>query len=548
MTMTKPTSEQVTFLAAGSGASQRTAVGDGVADDTAAIQAAIDSSASAVYLPTGTYNITSTIQVNADKRIFGASKHGSIIRLVTSVSGTVAINATATRVQLDNLELQSASGILDGLALVAFKHARPSGGSSVGYVNQRNLRIINFSGTGMLIEQAIGYLISDVYITCRGSGVIVQPNTATSVISTTVTLQSVYVSGCKLAGIQLVQVSVAKLANCVMEYCGDAANAGSAGLVVDLGRVVAIQPYFEANYRNKNQTTGVLIVDPFEGTATVADLFVYNPGIANASRGQTTLFRNAVSTRYLRADTSMATYIEAESPLVTTTDDLVAHDANVRIGNWQTIGRADDATRGATIAVNATNNGSAATIGSVVDFGISNSGTSATGRWMRLKQSMDTTTNHKFEFVRMTGDFFNPTAGTETVLWRMHNNRLEPGTDGNIDLGSASFRYEDVYATNGTIITSDARAKQDIEVLGDAERRWSSSAVATSPPSTWAPPWSRDAMRRHCPAWSGGPCSRSSCSPVSRSRSCSGDPISCVRAADSRRARRPPPSRPSSSA
>jgi hypothetical protein len=71
--MTKPTSEQVTFLAAGAGATQRTAldklrdvvsvkdfgaVGDGVADDTAAIQAAIDAignSGGTVMFPPGTY-------------------------------------------------------------------------------------------------------------------------------------------------------------------------------------------------------------------------------------------------------------------------------------------------------------------------------------------------------------------------------------------------------------------------------------------------------------------------------------------------------------
>jgi hypothetical protein len=447
------------------------AVGDGVADDTAAIQAAINSSAGAVYLPTGTYNITSTIQVTADKRICGESKHASIIRLVTSVAATVAINATATRVQLDNLELQSASGMLDGLALVAFKHARPSGGSSVGYVDQHNLRIIGFSGTGILVEQAIGYSLSDVYVTCRGTGVLIQPNSATAVISTTVNMRSVYVSGCKLAGINLVQVAQATLITCVMEYCGDVANAGSAGLIVDLGRVTALQPYFEANYRNKNQTIGTCIIHSFEGTATAADLFVYNAGIAAASRGTTQIDRNRVTTRFLAPDTSYVNYIDVDGPMAATGDDIVAHAANMRIGNWTTIGRADDETRGATIAVNATTNGISATIGSVVDFGISNSSASSTGRWMRLKQSMHTTSDHKFEFVRMTGDYYNPTAGTESVLWRMHNDRLEPGTDGTIDLGSASFRYEDVYATNGTIITSDARAKQDIEVLGDAEKR-----------------------------------------------------------------------------
>jgi hypothetical protein len=447
------------------------AVGDGTTDDTTAIQAAVDSVASAVYFPTGTYKITSTILVANDKRLSGASKHGTIIRLVTSSFGLVAIDATATRVQLDNLEIQSASGILDGLSLIAFRHARPTGGSSVGYVDQHNLRIIDFSGTGILVEQAIGYSMTDVYITCRGSGVVVQPNTATSVVSTTLNMRSVYVSGCKLAGIKLTQVAQATLVSCVMEYCGDAANAGSAGLIVDLGRVTAIQPYFEANYRNKNQTTGTCIVDPFEGTATVVDLFVYNAGIAAASRGTTNISRNRVTTRFLTPDTSYVSYIDVDGPMAATGDDIVAHQSNMRIGNWTTIGRADDATCGATIAVNATSNVIANTIGSVVQFGISNSSASATGRWMQLKQSMHTTTNHKFEFVRMTGDYYNPTPGTETVLWRMHDDRLEPGTDGVIDLGSASYRYQDIYATNGTIITSDGRSKVDVADLSDAENR-----------------------------------------------------------------------------
>ena len=77
MPQTKPTSEQVTFLQAGTGATQRTAlaklrdtvsvkdfgaVGDGVADDTAAIQATINAAnGKPILSPGGTYKITSTL-------------------------------------------------------------------------------------------------------------------------------------------------------------------------------------------------------------------------------------------------------------------------------------------------------------------------------------------------------------------------------------------------------------------------------------------------------------------------------------------------------
>ena len=43
--------------------------------------------------------------------------------------------------------------------------------------------------------------------------------------------------------------------------------------------------------------------------------------------------------------------------------------------------------------------------------------------------------------------------------------------DNVIDLGNSANRFDDIYATNGTIQTSDRNEKQDIEVLSDAEQR-----------------------------------------------------------------------------
>ena len=43
--------------------------------------------------------------------------------------------------------------------------------------------------------------------------------------------------------------------------------------------------------------------------------------------------------------------------------------------------------------------------------------------------------------------------------------------DDHIDLGANGTRFDDIYATNGTIQTSDRNEKQDIEELSDAEQR-----------------------------------------------------------------------------
>ncbi|MEM9884557.1 MAG: tail fiber domain-containing protein [Bacteroidota bacterium] len=45
------------------------------------------------------------------------------------------------------------------------------------------------------------------------------------------------------------------------------------------------------------------------------------------------------------------------------------------------------------------------------------------------------------------------------------NSNFVPATNGNLDLGSSSRRWDDVYATNGTINTSDRRSKSNIKNL-----------------------------------------------------------------------------------
>jgi hypothetical protein len=50
-------------------------------------------------------------------------------------------------------------------------------------------------------------------------------------------------------------------------------------------------------------------------------------------------------------------------------------------------------------------------------------------------------------------------------------NRLASLSDNTNDLGQNNVRWDDIYATNGTINTSDRNEKQDIEVLSDAEQR-----------------------------------------------------------------------------
>jgi hypothetical protein len=142
MTMTKPTSEQVTFLAAGSGATQRTAlekfrdivsvkdfgaVGDGVTNDSAAFQAAVNAHES-VFIPEGTYLLDSQVVLRANSRVFGAGMQATRI-LAPNVpavypQGIFHASSPDLATQLEGIELSDME--IEGfVATLGFSEQRP---------------------------------------------------------------------------------------------------------------------------------------------------------------------------------------------------------------------------------------------------------------------------------------------------------------------------------------------------------------------------------------------------------------------------------------
>ena len=63
------------------------------------------------------------------------------------------------------------------------------------------------------------------------------------------------------------------------------------------------------------------------------------------------------------------------------------------------------------------------------------------------------------------------TRDSGTVLVFKQDGNVTPGTDDAQDFGAAAKRWDDIYATNTTIQTSDRELKQDIEELSEAETR-----------------------------------------------------------------------------
>lgn len=182
MTMTKPTSEQVTFTAAGSGATLRNlvdkvrevvsvkdfgAVGDGIADDAAAIQAAINTG-KAVFLPNGIYKIGAALVLPSGSVVIGESMPNTIVR-TTAATNAITIPDTVT-VENYNCRIENLLLLGDGVGTIGIQV-----GSGLNFSARHlitSVSIVGFTSHGIHLNGCSYVTVTECNISsCGGDGI-----------------------------------------------------------------------------------------------------------------------------------------------------------------------------------------------------------------------------------------------------------------------------------------------------------------------------------------------------------------------------------------
>jgi hypothetical protein len=191
------------------------AVGNGVHDDTTAIQAAINALPAAggvVYLPAGTYKITNVLTVRSNLTVVGD-------------------HMTATQIVQANAAKQAFYGadITGGLTIRDMRLTGPSNGvtpgtsdavllEKVGIVATQNIVIENvyidhWSRHGLFIDDPITSTFTNVRVqTCAGEGFHIATGTS-------LTFESCYANACAGGGYRLTSTSYSNLTGCAADSC-----------------------------------------------------------------------------------------------------------------------------------------------------------------------------------------------------------------------------------------------------------------------------------------------------------------------------------------
>lgn len=125
------------------------AIGDGVADDTVAIQTAVNASIASggsLYMPTGTYKCTSTITISgADLHLYGDGE--STLLSFASSTDVICLDFTnGDRCTFENFSVYGIAGTTDGLV---FGSTSAASANVMSHINLRNHRYGIYSITGV---------------------------------------------------------------------------------------------------------------------------------------------------------------------------------------------------------------------------------------------------------------------------------------------------------------------------------------------------------------------------------------------------------------
>ena len=227
------------------------ATGDGHTDDTAALQAALDSGAQRVTIPEGVY-MTSGIEIMATSPLTTLQGEGRpTIKLISSPNRVAITCQKPQFLNLSDFILESSGNKDDGHATVGILAVSKS------YYSLSNIHLANFSAHGLQVKQCVYWGLENITVNgCRyGISFEVHNNLPCS----TVTLSRAYISGCT-RGLSLESSVMVALDNCVFEYCGSSTTNDGA-LHFAGGSANITQLYFEANYRNIYATDAAIIVN-----------------------------------------------------------------------------------------------------------------------------------------------------------------------------------------------------------------------------------------------------------------------------------------------
>jgi hypothetical protein len=133
------------------------AFGDSVADDSIAIQAALDAGTAtgySIYFPAGEYIISAALRIGDGTHIFGDSSDKSIITQGNTTADALD-GVDVKTVTIENIAIQgpgSGSGI--GISLIR-SHGVDTP-ENLPYINLRNMWVFNFGGDGIRVETPLG--------------------------------------------------------------------------------------------------------------------------------------------------------------------------------------------------------------------------------------------------------------------------------------------------------------------------------------------------------------------------------------------------------